>query len=88
MLMSTVDGLSKEYAIVITASDHQEGIAQEFSYLSDKFGERNKDWNLLQQALVQDGDTNKIFDVLNIELQTGEKKEIFFDITNFFGKGF
>lgn len=52
--MSTTDGLSKENAIMITASDHQEGVAQEYSYLNSKFGERNKDWKLLQQALVQD----------------------------------
>ncbi len=78
------DGSSFENAVIIKSKNTSEGISNEYMYLSMLYGNREKYWKLLQQSLSNHN--KKHYDVMKIELNNGEIKEVFFDITNFFGK--
>lgn len=79
-------GDSIENAIVIHgALNEKEGVYAEYEYLSKKFGERGKDWKLVQQS-VTDGIKGKYYDEMEIILSDGTKRTICFDITEFFRK--
>jgi len=78
------DGTSFENAVIIKAKTTSEGISKEYMFISMFYGNRDKDWELIMQSLQEHN--NKSFDVIEIKLKNGEVKEVFFDITNFFGK--
>jgi hypothetical protein len=78
-------GESLDDAIVIQGvMDTNEGVASEYQYLSEKFGQRGIDWELARQELIVNGE--KQFDKLDIRLSNGITKTIYFNITEFFGK--
>ncbi len=78
-------GDSLENAIVIKgAPDPRAGIAAEYRYLEEKWGRRNADWKLSRQSLLHKG--GRSYDFMQIELKDGSPKEVYFDITDFFGK--
>jgi hypothetical protein len=80
-------GSSIEDSIVISdVEDHTEGINAEYLYLGKKFGEKGTDWNLVKQSLLSED--NQYFDRIIIELKDGTNVNIYFNITEFFGKGF
>lgn len=80
-------GKTMEEAIVILeAEDNTEGIQYEYFYLSRKFGMRGKDWTLKSQSLHEKN--GKMYDKMYIILNDKSEKTLFFDITDFFGKGF
>ena len=79
------NGSNKEEAVIILgAKDEMEGIDAEHNWLEEKFGEQNIAWELNDQELIDEGDTH--YDVLRVKFQSGEIKEFWFDITDFYGK--
>jgi hypothetical protein len=60
------------------------GIAAEYYYLEQKFGQPNVDWKLKRQSVLHV--KGRDYDRMEIELKDGGKKDVFFDITEFFGK--
>ena len=79
------DGESFDDAIVIQgAASTNEGVASEYQYLSEKFGQRGIDWELVEQRLRTIG--NKHYDKMDINLSDGTQKAIYFNITDFFEK--
>jgi len=78
-------GDSSEDAIVIkNAKNHRAGVDAEYLYLQERFGERDIHWKLIMQALLKG---EKRVDWLLIELGDGTTKSIYFDVSEFFGKG-
>ena len=78
-------GDSREDAIVIkNAANHRAGVDAEYLYLQERFGERDIHWKLVMQALLKG---ERRVDWLTIELLDGTTKSIYFDISDFFGKG-
>jgi hypothetical protein len=78
-------GESMEKAVIIQgAPNSQIGVGAEYYYLEKRFGERQVDWKLIRQSLRGKG--GKYYDLMQIELKDGTKKDIYFDITDFFGK--
>ena len=78
-------GESPAAAVVIKgAKDIVVGIAAEYYYLEKKYGRQNVNWKLISQNLLHQ--QNKHFDLLIIQLGDGSQKEVYFDITEFFGK--
>jgi len=83
--LSDNTGNSFEDAIVIKgAKDSEEGIGAEYEYLVEKFGIPKIGWKFIRQSLIPAED--KYFDKLIIEVSNGKEVEIYFDITEFFGK--
>jgi hypothetical protein len=75
------DGSSKEQAIIILgAANETAGVDAEYDYLESKYGV----FEIESQTYI--GDKDKSYDVLNIKLADGIREEIWFDITNFYGK--
>jgi hypothetical protein len=77
---STDDGLSYETAIVITETSETKGVAAEYAWLREHYPGAKMN----QQSLTtHDG---KPYDILNIKTEQGKELDIYFDISNFFGK--
>jgi pyruvoyl-dependent arginine decarboxylase (PvlArgDC) len=72
-------------AIVIKgAKSSQDGIPAEYHFLEKKYGKQQVGWKLIRQSLMHQG--GKHYDLMQIELKNGTKKDVYFDITEFFGK--
>ena len=78
-------GESQDDPIIIEGvSDNMEAVKAEYSYLSQKFGTKGVDWNLLQQSLM--GVNGRMMDKMELELSDGRKITLYFDITKYFGQ--
>jgi len=74
------DGSSYEKAIIITKKSETEGVAAEYEWLKSHYtGYKMGDQSLTNYK-------GKPYDILNITTTNGKKKEVYFDISNFFGK--
>lgn len=80
MKISGGDGSTIDDAIIISDCNNTEGVHQEYVEIRKRFGE----YRLIRQVLLEHGD--KMYDKLELELKNGEKIELYFDITPFFGK--
>jgi len=76
------DGSSFEKAIIISDCNDMEGVKQEYIELRKRFG----NYKLINQTLMDYKD--KLYDKLKVSLDNNKEIDVFFDITNFFGKGF
>jgi hypothetical protein len=74
------DGRSFETAVVIEASTEAEGVRAEYAYVRRAY----PGWTSAQQALLHHGQRN--YDMLTLVSPSGETKQIYFDITSFFGR--
>lgn len=85
-IKSADDGSSMKKAIVIKSiGDHLESIGQEYKYIGDNFGDRGKDWVLVEQRMIEEED--RFYDLLTIKIiDSGEEKILYFDITEPFRK--
>jgi hypothetical protein len=80
------NGLSFDDAVIINnASTHFEGIDAEYNFISKKYGNREVDWKLKKQTLIEQA--GRFFDQIEIILKNGLEISLYFDITEFFGKG-
>jgi hypothetical protein len=78
-------GDSIEQAVIIRgAPDGVAGVAAEYRYLREKFGQQNRDWQLTRQEVLQNG--GRVFDVMLLKLADGRQLTVYFDITEFFGR--
>ena len=74
------NGSCKEHAIIINEYNEKSGVDAEYSYLNLHYPV----WKLNEQTLILD--QAKQYDIMSIILPDGSKKEIWFDITVFYGK--
>ena len=74
------DGSTPATAIVIEAPNTQAGIAQEYAYVRRAY----PGWERVRQALIEH--EGRRYDRLTIRSPSGETRDVFFDITSFFGK--
>lgn len=74
------DGSSYEKAIIINKNNEIAGIAEEYKWIANHYqGASNQG----QGTMHRNG---RAYDIINIQTKTGEKKQVFFDITSFYGK--
>ncbi len=76
------DGFSFEEAIIISDCSSLEGVEQEYIEVRERLG----NYQLIRQSLQNQGD--RMYDVLELKLEDGREITLYFDITDFFGKGF
>ncbi len=70
---------------IVGAKGEMDGVASEYACLDAAFGSRKSGaWRLLRQSLL--GKNGKNYDLMSIQLADGSKKEILFDISDYFGK--
>jgi hypothetical protein len=60
-------------------------VKAEYRYLARKFGRLGVDWKPVGQGLLEHD--HRQYDEMHIQLADGTQRTIFFDITQFFGKG-
>lgn len=80
---SEVVGASFDSPVVIDKNTTQDGIAEEYAYLKQKYGNPGEDFILIQQRLL--AHNGKMFDILTIDVDEN-KIDIYFNIDNFYGK--
>ena len=74
------DGSSQERAVVIHENDTPRGIAAENRWIAQNM----PDYHKIGQALIQG--QNGIYDRISVVGPHGERKEVFFEISEFFGR--
>lgn len=78
------DDSSVERAVEILAESEVEGVEKEYERISQHYGPEAKTWRTMYQVLIErDG---RQYDRLHIELKDGTEKDVYFDITDFYGK--
>lgn len=81
------EGKSIKDAIIISDVDnHFEGINAEYQYIEHKYGRRGVNWLLIRQELLNEN--QKVYDRIIIQLTNQTEISLYFDLTEFFGKGF
>jgi hypothetical protein len=76
----TQDGLSYETAIVIQETNEMSGIQAEYAWIKEHY----PNCSLKQQSLASYKD--KPYDIMTIFTSEGKTVNLYFDISNFFGK--
>lgn len=76
-------GETIEDAVIINAASSLVGIPAEYHYISSECGRRKVDWTLKLQAHIEKN--GRHYDVLTVELESGEVRKYYFDITKFYG---
>lgn len=74
------DGTTYERAVVIIEKTETKGVKAEYKWLSEK----HPGYTFISQKLLTKSD--KPYDLILIKTHKGEKTEVYFDISNFFGK--
>jgi len=74
------DGSSYEKAIVIQEKSEMPGVDAEYAWLKKQY----PGYKMQSQKLISYN--KKPYDILNIVTADGEKKAVYFDISNFYGK--
>ena len=75
------DGLSFERAVLIEAESSLEGVPKEYEHLRRAY----PGWRRTRQVLLRQH--GRVYDRLTIVSPENETRDIYFDITGFFGKG-
>ena len=78
-------GYSHKTAILIDASSPVKGLEDQVNWLSEKFGEKDKEWKA-EQMIQDQAKDGRVFQILDIALADGSKKTIIFDVTSYAGK--
>jgi hypothetical protein len=80
-------GETCELAVVLRgARGAMRGIPAEYRYLTQRLGQRGVDWQLVEQRLFEvDG---KHYDHFRLALKDGREVEVYFDISEFYGRVF
>ncbi len=73
-------GLSYQGAVVIQKKTETLGVKAEYRWLEDNY----PGYKMIQQSL--NFHNKKPYDILKIKTANGKTKEIYFDISNFYGK--
>ena len=81
------DGGSFQEAVTITGALNQgDGVAAEYHFISEKYGQRGTGWLLVGQTVIRE--KNKIVDVIEIQLgETADRRIFYFDVSDFSWKG-
>lgn len=74
------DGSSMANAIPIKAPNEKAGVAAEYRWIAEHFPGYRRG----AQALLNNN--GRFYDAVNITTASGERRKIFFDITDYFGK--
>ena len=74
------DGLSFETAVFVKEKTERTGPASEYIWIKEHY----TDYKVKQQSLVYNN--KKPFDIITITFSDGKELDIYFDISNYFGK--
>lgn len=74
------DGSSFEKAIILLSESGSDGLRDEYQYLQQKYNS----FTIISQGLSSY--KGKPHDIIKIKLENGTEKNIYFDISYFFGK--
>ncbi len=74
------DGSSIEQAVIINSATESTGVHAEYVWLAQRYPGYTRGLQSLQES------GGKRYDVLEFTTAVGEKKHVYFDITDFFGK--
>jgi hypothetical protein len=75
------DGNSYENAVVVNGGkDFEDAVTAEYKFISESWGEKDKDWNVVEKTTVTEN--GKSYDMIQVDIpKVGEKHFYYFDIT-------
>jgi hypothetical protein len=79
IIRAPADGKSFETAIAIQEKTETPGVHAEYQWIRDHYS----NYKVTQQRLTYHN--KKPYDVISIEFDDGDKREVYFDISKFFG---
>ena len=80
-------GTSETNAIrIYNAPSAEDGVEAEYWYLHYMFGIAHEDWKLTRQMLLEDRESGKTHDLLQISFRDSSSREVYFDISEFYGR--
>ncbi len=71
--------------VVIKNKSRPDGISEEFAWMTQRFGKRGSDWELITQSY--ETDRARSYDVIYVRTGSGEEFKVTFDITAFDRRG-
>lgn len=78
-------GYSDKPVITIKTSSMEKGLEEQITWLTNKFGTKDRDWKAEQ--MIQDKATDgRVFQIIDISLADGSQETIVFDVTSYAGK--
>jgi len=81
------DGMSIESAIkVLNANNSFDGVDAEYRYIEKKYGKKSIHWNFISQEIIRHNQRN--YDLIVLSDKKGNIINLYFDITDFYGKIF
>jgi hypothetical protein len=81
-------GETPETAVIIRgARGGFRGVPAEYRYLTQRFGQRGADWQLVEQRLLH-AEGGKHYDHFRLVLKDGREVEVYIDISEFYGRVF
>ncbi len=80
----TLVGYSDKPTITIKASSVETGLEEQVTWLTKKFGMKDKDWRVEQ--MIQDRATDgRVYQIMDLLLTDGSQETIVFDVTSYAG---
>lgn len=81
------DGSSLENALIVTATDTNDGVSAQKKYIESQCGEWNKDFLYELQLQINHIEIERHYDLIYVKMiKDKSKREFWFDVTSFFGK--
>jgi hypothetical protein len=78
-------GNSIENAVTISAPSSSIGVLFEYTYIQLKCGEKDVDWRIESQSLLEGAD-GKPYDLMTVRLKNGTTRQFYFDISSFYDR--
>ena len=69
---------------IVGVDDHTKGVNAEYEYISLHYGVEEKDWYFVSQKLLSKNGSP--YDLIEFRLKNNKVFQLFFDISDFFGK--
>jgi hypothetical protein len=74
----------KDAIVILGAKGEADGVAAEYKYLEKLYGPKGVGHTVEDQSLMEDG--GRSYDRLGVHLKDGRTLDVYFDITDYFGK--
>ena len=78
-------GYADKPVIVIKTPSMEKGLEEQITWLTNKFGTKDRDWKA-EQMIQDKAPDGRVFQILDVALADGSQETIVFDVTSYAGK--
>jgi hypothetical protein len=85
IIYHTLIGYSDKPTITIKASSVEAGLEEQVTWLTKKFGMKDKDWKI-EQMIQNRATDGRVYQIADVLLTDGSQNTVVFDVTSYAGK--